>query len=203
MQSVEKILTNVFDKPLRKLTERQLKVVFHYVKDWANLTSKQRKTKALEADKIRSTKERIQVERRARHTLPLTEIEKAEYEAAWNSEPDAAALEPASDRLATPAPAGTVGASGGVEPDKAVPDDKKPWLVADPTDPTAPHHWYTPARYFARKLVLSDSTLLNKRLMLADKVSRSLYSVGIYKRGGKNRHAADTVLKAFSNVTLG
>lgn len=83
MKSVEKILTNVFDKPLEKLTERERKVVFHYVKDWANLTSKQRKTKALEADKIRSTKERIQVERRARHTRPLTEIEKAEYEAAF------------------------------------------------------------------------------------------------------------------------
>ena len=83
------------------------------------------------------------------------------------------------------------------------PDDKKPWLVVDPTDPIAPHHWYTPARYFARQLVLSDSTLLIKKLVLADKVSRSLASAGIYKRGGKKPHDAATVLKAFANVTLG
>lgn len=83
------------------------------------------------------------------------------------------------------------------------PVDETPWLVVDPKDPIAKHHWFTPARYFARQLVRSDSTLLNKKLVLADKVSQSLYSVGIYKRGGKKRHAADTVLKAFSNVTWG
>lgn len=103
----------------------------------------------------------------------------------------------------TPAPVVAVGALGGMEPDKAAPVDETPWLVVDPKDPIAEHHWFTPARYFARQLVRSDSTLLNKKLVLADKVSRSLYSVGIYKRGGRKRHAADTVLKAFSNVTWG
>lgn len=78
----------------------------------------------------------------------------------------------------------------------------KPWLEIDPSDPTPEQSWYTPARYFARQLVLKDSTLLSKKLILADKVSQSLYSVGIYKRGGKKqRHDASTVLKAFSNIT--
>lgn len=104
---------------------------------------------------------------------------------------------------ATPAPVGTGSASDGLKPDKAGSDDKKPWLVADPTDPKAPHHWYTPARYFARQLVLSDSTLLIKKLVLADKVSMSLTNAGIYKRGGKKPYDATTVLKAFSNVALG
>lgn len=108
---------------------------------------------------------------------------------------------PATD-TATSAPVAE-GALGGVVTDKAGPVDETPWLVVDPKDPIAEHHWYTPARYFARQLVRSDSTLLNKKLALADKVSQSLYSVGIYKRGGKKRHAADTVLKAFSNVTWG
>jgi hypothetical protein len=85
------------------------------------------------------------------------------------------------------------------EADRAV----KPWLIVDPVDPPASQRWYTPARYFARQLVLKDSTLLTKRLVLAEKVSQSLYTAGIYKRGGKNRLAAETVLKAFSNVSLG
>lgn len=86
---------------------------------------------------------------------------------------------------------------------QAAPVDEKPWLVVDPKDPIADQPWYTPARYFARQLVLKDSTLLTKKLTLADRVSHSLYSVGIYKRGGKKRHAADTVLKAFTNVVWG
>lgn len=81
--------------------------------------------------------------------------------------------------------------------------DEKPWLVADPKDPEASYHWYTPARYFARQLVQGDSTLLIKKLVLADKVSRSLANAGIYKRGGRRPHDAATVLKAFSNVHLG
>ena len=81
--------------------------------------------------------------------------------------------------------------------------DAKPWLVADPKDPTPEQHWYTPARYFARQLIKDDSTLMRKSLMLADKVSKSLAKVGIYKRGGVRPPAADTILKAFSNVKLG
>lgn len=81
--------------------------------------------------------------------------------------------------------------------------NSKPWLEIDPRDPTPEQSWYTPARYFARQLVLEDTTLLTKRLMLADKVVQSLYGVGVYKRGGvKQRFTADTVLKSFSNVTL-
>jgi len=78
--------------------------------------------------------------------------------------------------------------------------DTKPWLLIDPRDPTPAHEWYTPARYFARQLVIRDSTLLTKRLLLADKVSKSLTSVGIYKHGGKKPFVAETILKAFTNI---
>ena len=80
---------------------------------------------------------------------------------------------------------------------------EKPWLLADPKDPNPEQPWYTPARYFARDLAKGDSTLLQKSLILADKTSKSLAKVGIYKRGGKKPFAADTILKAFSNVKLG
>ena len=79
----------------------------------------------------------------------------------------------------------------------------KPWLIDDPQDPKPEQAWYTPARYFARQLVIKDSTLLTKRLMLANKVSMSLAAVHIFKRGGKKPLLADTVLKAFVNVSLG
>ena len=79
----------------------------------------------------------------------------------------------------------------------------KPWLKVDPRDPNPKQDWYTPARYFARQLVIADTTLLTKKLILADKVSSSLVGVGIFKRGGKKPHAPDTVLKAFANVTWG
>lgn len=94
---------------------------------------------------------------------------------------------------ATPAPVATEQAAS----------NAKPWLTHDPRDPAPEQPWYTPARYFARQLVITDSTLLTKRLTLADKVSTSLAGAGIYKRGGKKPHSADTVLKAFANVTLG
>jgi hypothetical protein len=81
-------------------------------------------------------------------------------------------------------------------------DNFKPWLEIDSRDPKPKCLWYTPARYFARQLIQDDSTLLLKRLVLADKVSKSLAKVGIYKRGGKYPPAADTILKAFSNVIL-
>lgn len=109
---------------------------------------------------------------------------------------------PDATTLAAPVPQAasvvTAGASGGVE---RVPEN--PWLVADPKDPEPAQFWYTPARYFARELIRDDSTLLVKKLVLADKVSRSLSGVGIFKRGGKKEFAAETILKAFSNVNLG
>lgn len=86
-------------------------------------------------------------------------------------------------------------------PERAQSD--KPWLVIDPSDPPPAYHWYTPARYFARQLVKDDTPLLLKRLILADKVAKSLAKVGINKRGGKERFVAETILKAFSNVKLG
>ena len=81
--------------------------------------------------------------------------------------------------------------------------DAKPWLQADPRDPAPKHDWYTPARYFARQLVTSDSTLLLKKLTLADKVSKSLEGVSILRRGNTKPLDASTILKAFANVTLG
>ena len=78
-----------------------------------------------------------------------------------------------------------------------------PWLTIDTRDPVPVQPWYTPARYFARQLVKGDSTLLLKRGLLAEKVSQSLAAVGIYKRGGRKSPNTTTVLKAFSNVTLG
>lgn len=78
----------------------------------------------------------------------------------------------------------------------------KPWLESDPSDPDPKQDWYIPARYFARQLIKKDSTLLLKRVVLADMVSKSLAKLGIYKRGGKKPPAAETILKAFSNVIL-
>jgi hypothetical protein len=75
-----------------------------------------------------------------------------------------------------------------------------PWRIHDSRDPTPEQQWYTPARYFARQLVIGDSTLLEKRELLADKVSRSLAAVNVFKRGGKKKLAASTILKAFANV---
>lgn len=79
----------------------------------------------------------------------------------------------------------------------------KPWLAADPRDPEPEQPWYTPARYFARQLVAADTTILTKKLLLAAKVSKSLFDVGICKRGNKKPLAAETVLKAFPSVILG
>lgn len=81
-------------------------------------------------------------------------------------------------------------------------DEPKPWLIADPADPEPDYSWYTPARYFARQLVIHDSTLLTKRDLLADKVVQSLTNAGIKKRGNKP-FGCGTILKAFTNVSLG
>lgn len=78
----------------------------------------------------------------------------------------------------------------------------KPWLIADTRDPKPEYPWYTPARYFARQLVIGDSTLLTKRDILANKVVRSLTKTGFKKRGGIKPFDAGTVLKALSNVVL-
>jgi len=78
-----------------------------------------------------------------------------------------------------------------------------PWSIKCSSDPKPEQPWYTAARYFARQLVKENSTLLTKRVLLSHKVELSLYNAGIYKRGGKKKIAASTILKALSNVTLG
>lgn len=79
----------------------------------------------------------------------------------------------------------------------------KPWLIADPRDPEPVQPWYTSARYFARQLVVADSTLLTKLDTLAGKTVQSLTNAGILKRGGNKPFDPGTVKKAFSNVSLG
>jgi hypothetical protein len=78
----------------------------------------------------------------------------------------------------------------------------KPWLIANTKDPTPEHPWYTPARYFARQLVIADPSLLAKRDILASKVSQYMKNAGIHKRGRSKYHAPSTIKKALVNVTL-
>ncbi len=82
-------------------------------------------------------------------------------------------------------------------------EDSRPWLIADPIDPIAKYPWYTPARYFARQLVIADSTLLTKPEILPNKIVQSLTKVGINKRGGKLPFDPVTIKKALTNVTIG
>lgn len=83
--------------------------------------------------------------------------------------------------------------------------DKKnnAWDIVDARDPTPAQPWFTPARYFARQLVLEDSTLLIKRNLLAGKVSDSLFAAKIFGRKKNRKLDGGTILKAFTNVTLG
>lgn len=97
------------------------------------------------------------------------------------------------------APAANVEAVPGTSPS----GHPKPWLTANPDDPAPDYLWYTAARYFARQLVVGDSTLLVKKKLLAKKVATSLVNVGLFKRGKKKEPLAPgTVLKSFVNVTL-
>lgn len=83
------------------------------------------------------------------------------------------------------------------------PEGSIPWQIADPKDPDPVQPWYIPARYFARQLVIGDSTLLTKRNILADKTAQSLVNAGIKNSRGKVKFDPGTILKAFANVTLG
>ena len=80
---------------------------------------------------------------------------------------------------------------------------EEPWLVVNLNDPEPKQPWYTPARYFARILVIDDSTLLSQRDELASKVIHSLENVGIYKRGGKKSFNPATIKKALTKINLG
>jgi hypothetical protein len=112
-----------------------------------------------------------------------------------NLPPELVAIVP----LSAPAPMPAM-----VEPAPVVAaSSEKPWLIACDSDPAPSQPWYSPARYFARQLVIADSTLLTKRGLLAEKVSLSLANVGIKKRGGKLALSPDTVLKAFANINFG
>lgn len=82
------------------------------------------------------------------------------------------------------------------------PGHGNPWEIPDPRDPKAVLPWYTAARYFARQLIKEDTTLLSKREILADKVSRQLAAVGIFKRGGKKPFNGGTIKKALVNIYL-
>ena len=86
---------------------------------------------------------------------------------------------------------------------KAVNGEEKPWQIADVNDPSPVQPWYTPARYFARKLVTDDSTLLTKRDLLAEKTAQSLKTAGIYGRIKNKKLDAGTIKKAFSKCELG
>lgn len=97
----------------------------------------------------------------------------------------------------------TVGDGADTPPKQTDNEAVKLWLIIDPKDPNPKQPWYTPARYFARQLVKDNPTLLTKRNLLAGKVVQSLTNVGIKKRGGVKPFNSNTVLKAFSNVSLG
>lgn len=77
-------------------------------------------------------------------------------------------------------------------------DIDKPWLVHNPSDPDPILTWYIPARYFARKLVSEDVTLLTNRNRLAHKIAELLPKVNVLKRGGKKPLDAETIKKALN-----
>jgi hypothetical protein len=81
--------------------------------------------------------------------------------------------------------------------------DDKPWLIANSSDPVAPYTWYIPARYFARELLKTEPTLLEKIDILASRVNTLFKKYGIKKRGGKKDFDDSTIKKAFSNVNFG
>jgi hypothetical protein len=82
--------------------------------------------------------------------------------------------------------------------------EHEPWLIADPKDPPDPAQpWYTPARYFARKLVEDDSNLLTNKPKLERKVVLALNNAGV-KTARKGKFSINgTILKAWVNVSLG
>jgi hypothetical protein len=102
--------------------------------------------------------------------------------------------------IATAMSAAEPGEIKGAKPTRDSTD--KPWLVADLKDPKPTYDWYVPARYFARRLIRNDCTLLQKRQVLATKVAALLSSHGHYKRGGVHSHSSASVLKSFSNTAL-
>lgn len=83
------------------------------------------------------------------------------------------------------------------------PSDTKPWFQVDPRDPHPKYWWYTPARYFARQLVIKDSTLFADTDALVIEIVKLLTKAEIFKRGGTKPFDPSTVKKALSKVRLG
>ena len=78
--------------------------------------------------------------------------------------------------------------------------NKDLWLIPRDSDPESKLPWHISARYFARKLVKDDPTLLTKRSALCIKVAASLAGVGLYKRGGKKPYDPQTIRKELIKI---
>lgn len=80
----------------------------------------------------------------------------------------------------------------------------EPWLIKNPIDPEPAQPWYTPARYFARELIIADSSLLQKKELLAEKVAVELNKKNIIDgRGRREKFKEGSILKSFTKVNLG
>ncbi len=80
--------------------------------------------------------------------------------------------------------------------------NEDPWLIHQEGDPDPDQLWYTPARYFARKLVKENPSLRKRRDPLCLEISKELEDARIYKRGGKEAPDSETIKKALSNIKL-
>ena len=92
------------------------------------------------------------------------------------------------------------GGSGQAEAEKG--KVEKPWLVADPMDPSPEYDWYIPARYYAREAINEKPTLIANKSVLADDVSRLMLAAGIRNRGKLKKYDSGTVKKALVKVRL-
>jgi hypothetical protein len=79
--------------------------------------------------------------------------------------------------------------------------EKAMWIV-HPDDPKPKSPWYTPARYFARQIVMVDSSLDKNRKNLSAKVQQELAARKVHKRGGKVPPDAASIRNALSCVNL-
>ena len=57
------------------------------------------------------------------------------------------------------------------------PPTPDPWLIADSKDPAPAYDWYTPARYFARQLIIDNPLLLSNRNLLVSKIAILLSTI--------------------------
>ena len=85
---------------------------------------------------------------------------------------------------------------------KSGPSPTHPWLIINPQDPVPKQSWHTAARYFARELIKSDTSLLQNTKKLRNKIHDSLNKVGVYKRGGAVPPDQATIQKALTGIKL-